>query len=948
MTAWIFLLALLTPCITLADTSLFHKISVYRFAEENHFDIDKGVADIRGLNSQEITKIYGEILFVPETWVDPHSFNSERFEELKAKSVITRMNQKTYNHPNETVSAHWGTYLLKIKNDYSSPLGMEITRIYHPQVSYIVTGNNIIKALEFGNLSRESTKNPEYRITNTPLIQFETQDDFYLISHVSSKRNGSNISLIHHSMLFIGDYYYLRSMIQNRSLIRQSFIGCFLILAVFYGFIWLFRRSNYSSFLLSLYAFSGFTLSLLYSLETNQTPSEYLNTFTAANAICIGVLQQLLLYINRSYLPQKLVKRLSAFCLALSIITVISIWLEILTVSRVLFVSKFALSIIFLIAALVIGFRNKITGLSYLLMGITGMILFQAPLLQIYTSGSETEQGYYILTANFCMVLSLALANAKEFSVTYRRSLRQQRQLKEFNHNLESLVDEKTREVRSLFDHIPQGVLSIRQQGLIGSDYSAHLKSIIEHDDIEQKSFKDEILCSTDLSGDRIDQIWQTILLCIGERDLNFEVNADKFPSEFGYNINGKLKFLKATWNYQASSEGVIQSILVTLLDVTSERILELETTFQRIEMNRLQELANVPTGKAEQFFSTSEQLLQENERLILGANIREEQIKMLFVNAHTIKGAARTLHLTDLAKVIHHAEEHYSEILRGEPPNMKRLQCDIEECKQTWVSYKKINEEKLNRLSDIGKVKVDREFIEQHYYFLKSFISQESILSDSIIEIIHKHTQTLTDMIFEQLPGVFEEYKNRAIKIARDLDKEEPNFDVSAPDLGIPSQAKITLDQCMIHLLRNSLDHGIESIDERKRANKSVHGTIKMHAKVSDGLLEIHMSDDGRGMALDQLKETGIKKGILNQDSTQQEIAESVFHTGVSTAQSVSEISGRGVGMEAVRRFLDEIDGSIQLVLGLEKKPGYYDFEFIIKIPVFPLESQQLSLKSS
>jgi PAS domain-containing protein len=166
-------------------------------------------------------------------------------------------------------------------------------------------------------------------------------------------------------------------------------------------------------------------------------------------------------------------------------------------------------------------------------------------------------------------------------------------EITDFNRNLEKLVDTKTRAIRSLLDHIPQGVCTVGRDGRIAKDFSAHLTHILEVDDPGLKDFDELFMAHCQLSPDQKDQIQKTIALSLGESQLNFEFNSDKLPDSLIYMKGYAEKFLKVTWNVQLDEAGNVEQILVTLLDVTAEKSLEQETHEQQLTLDKIKQLVD-------------------------------------------------------------------------------------------------------------------------------------------------------------------------------------------------------------------------------------------------------------------------------------------------------------------------------------------------------------------
>lgn len=123
-------------------------------------------------------------------------------------------------------------------------------------------------------------------------------------------------------------------------------------------------------------------------------------------------------------------------------------------------------------------------------------------------------------------------------------------------------------------------------------------------------------------------------------------------------------------------------------------------------------------------------------------------------------------------------------------------------------------------------------------------------------------------------------------------------------------------LNDPLVHIIRNSVDHGIEKPDARLRAGKQRAGVIKLIARHSGAYVLIQVSDDGRGLDRDAIKAKATERGLISpgQDITDQELLNLVFEPGFSTAKVVTTVSGRGVGMDVVKREIDSLGGVVQL----------------------------------
>jgi two-component system chemotaxis sensor kinase CheA len=124
-------------------------------------------------------------------------------------------------------------------------------------------------------------------------------------------------------------------------------------------------------------------------------------------------------------------------------------------------------------------------------------------------------------------------------------------------------------------------------------------------------------------------------------------------------------------------------------------------------------------------------------------------------------------------------------------------------------------------------------------------------------------------------------------------------------------------LSDPLMHIIRNSMDHGIESVEEREAAGKSPVGRIVLEARNSGGEVLILISDDGRGLSKQKLIQKGVEKGLIKKDPsevTDKEAYNLIFAPGFSTKDQVTEFSGRGVGMDVAVKNIEKMGGSISV----------------------------------
>lgn len=204
-----------------------------------------------------------------------------------------------------------------------------------------------------------------------------------------------------------------------------------------------------------------------------------------------------------------------------------------------------------------------------------------------------------------------------------------------------------------------------------------------------------------------------------------------------------------------------------------------------------------------------------------------------------------------------------------------------------------------------------------------------------SLSEEVERITWSLRDsaLNIRMLPigTTFSKFKRLVRDLSRDL-KKEVDLSTDGADTELDKTVIEKLNDPLIHIIRNSIDHGIELPEERVRNGKSKTGHVHLSASQSGGSVLIRISDDGAGMDKDAIKAKALKMGLIteNAELKDSEIYELVFSPGFSTAEKVTNVSGRGVGMDVVIKAIDALRGTVEV----ESKRGQGS-TIILKIPL-------------
>jgi two-component system chemotaxis sensor kinase CheA len=165
------------------------------------------------------------------------------------------------------------------------------------------------------------------------------------------------------------------------------------------------------------------------------------------------------------------------------------------------------------------------------------------------------------------------------------------------------------------------------------------------------------------------------------------------------------------------------------------------------------------------------------------------------------------------------------------------------------------------------------------------------------------------------QIGATFTRFQRVVHDVSKDLGKDI-RLEIHGAETELDKTVVEKIGDPLTHLVRNSMDHGIEPADVRLARGKPAHGTLKLNAYHDSGSIVIEVSDDGGGLNRDKILAKAIERGLVKADQaiTDKEIYNLIFEAGFSTADAVSNLSGRGVGMDVVRRNIQALRGTVDI----------------------------------
>jgi two-component system chemotaxis sensor kinase CheA len=204
-------------------------------------------------------------------------------------------------------------------------------------------------------------------------------------------------------------------------------------------------------------------------------------------------------------------------------------------------------------------------------------------------------------------------------------------------------------------------------------------------------------------------------------------------------------------------------------------------------------------------------------------------------------------------------------------------------------------------------------------------------------LEYLERITTNLNDAVMKVRMVPVETVFNRFPRMIRDISKDlgkEINLKMSGEETELDRTVIDEIGDPLIHLLRNSVDHGIEPLEKRHELGKPMTGNINLRAYQSGNNVIIEVEDDGAGINIEKVKKKAVERGIISKElansMTQQDIIDLLFKPSFSTADAITNLSGRGVGLDVVKTKIESLGGRVEVetILGKGSK-------FVIRLPL-------------
>jgi len=512
-------------------------------------------------------------------------------------------------------------------------------------------------------------------------------------------------------------------------------------------------------------------------------------------------------------------------------------------------------------------------------------------------------------------------------SLNIKKLKKRDKEISLLNKDLEKRVEKRTKElsnktqkIADLFNNAKQGFLSFNKKLIVDDEYSLECEKLLGNEikgkNVVDLFFKDE--------NDKKEFFHQTLLdIFDEENEIVQNSYISLLPKEFILNKRA------LTIEYKRLNDN---KFMLILTNITAQKKLE-----QRIK-NEQQILKMVVTivSDAEQFYEVLNEfrVFEDSKLQIFELNNSPLfNLSETYRSIHTFKGLFAQLYMSNIVKKLHSFENEISDYIKDKyysNNNLKDLLNDNNF--YSWL------EKDLEIISTIlGSTFIEEESIIKINE--KSVIKLEEKISD-YCKLDKKHADNYEDLLSETqklrsrtLYQSLQVYPRLCVDLADKLNKQIYPFKILGDETIILPHNFKPFIKSLIHVFRNLIDHGIETIEDRIELNKNESGSIICNFKIDGEHLVILISDDGKGINKEKIREKVIEENLLSLEEfdkmSDERIYGLIFYESFSTSDKITDVSGRGIGLSAVKNELVKIKGDVEIKSIIDEGTT-----FIFKLP--------------
>jgi predicted ATPase/HPt (histidine-containing phosphotransfer) domain-containing protein/PAS domain-containing protein len=512
---------------------------------------------------------------------------------------------------------------------------------------------------------------------------------------------------------------------------------------------------------------------------------------------------------------------------------------------------------------------------------------------------------------------AISIVNAALYESLERRVADRTRELTERNH-----------EVTALLNSMHQGVFTIDDKLRVQPQYSAHLRQLVGPRDIQGSDCMDLLFRGSTLGQEPLKTMRSALLFSFDVPSAVAEANLSHMVREFTRpGPEGTTTSLEVEWTPIVDHDDTVRKMLVTVRDVTVIKQLRASSAQAARELDIVGQILDAGVDRFRRFCSSARGLMRESRTLLQSQSpLVRATLDGVLRDMHTIKGNARMLGLSHVAKAVHSAEDRFqsdrqrSERVIDRTPLVGAVDTVLDSIDgYEWVCERKLGE--AMRPRDAGSERAWDQVTAQIAGAKRGTMNPADAIA-AIERVLRKAGSVAMSEVVHAVAKTLP-------VLAQELGKVAPTVDAELGDVRLSGPWATVMGDVLVHAFQNALDHGIESAEERKGSGKASQGRIVLRSERTSPGLCLRLTDDGRGLDLAALRlQTG------DAVASDEVIASAAFRPGVSTAAQVTSISGRGVGLDAVRSFVRDRGGDVDIAFTGPLVSGHRGFELVITLP--------------
>lgn len=508
-----------------------------------------------------------------------------------------------------------------------------------------------------------------------------------------------------------------------------------------------------------------------------------------------------------------------------------------------------------------------------------------------------------------------------------------------YEQDLEAKVEERTQklaearqEVKDILDNMAEGIFTVNAAGKINAEYSAACRSILGLNELSGVPFLPLLQLQAESEGYSRMRFWLENI--IGGDELQWTLAEDDPLKSVEYLRPDTEELAALELEYAPIfKDDVVDKIMVIARDVT--RLKGLETEVERKDQEnkqnlaRVSEIVNMQPELFYTFIRESEGILtqcDEEISALRSAPNDMQPIHQLFRYVHTLKGNARIFKLSTIQNAAHELEEYLARARERTQlfasDDVDDLAVRFEDLKHLLTEFQRLGKEVLGGAEEAEQRSAGTNVPESRILELRRAYKELARVIDasggSIPDDVERRYAELGAAVQEltrvPVAETLEQFKKMVVDLARDLGKRVEDPNITGGDIKVDSKLIELMRDVLMHALRNSVDHGIEPSSERAAAGKPEKGRIGIHCSNTEDGLVFEVSDDGAGIDLERVRARAFERRLVDEAELdglgQRELIELLFQPGFSTAARVSDVSGRGVGLDVVRTTMRKLQG--------------------------------------